>query len=210
MVSGFWLGMRLILSSDPPLTFISSNYMEIRSEQTNEWEINLFGMSLCVGDLVFVEWADAEKLYSNYPNSDIVVFHNPDAPNELAALRMVSKTKIDGKWYFFVKGDGVGSSKWPAEVDLAQCVEWKNQDESLPSGAVSEDLIVGKVVLRVPLAGALAVFVHESFGVNDSFVAVALPLIFVLFVFVVSADFVVPFLLGQMQDVQQKRQRAPR
>jgi hypothetical protein len=208
--SGFWFGAQLILNSNPPISFVSTNYMNIDSNHLNEWEINLFGMSLSIGDLVFIEGIDPAYVNSDYPNSDIIVFRNPDSPREHIALRVIGKEKIEGKWFFFVKGDGFGASKWPAEVNLDKYVEWNSQNMGQFPGMVSEDLVTGRVLLRVPLAGILAVLVHERFGVDDSFSAVALPVMFVFFAFVILFDFVLPALRRRLYGVQQKRQVANR
>ncbi len=208
--AGFWFGAQLILNADPPISFVSTNYMNVNSRQLSDWDINLFGMSLSIGDLVFIEGVKPGEVDSEYPNSDVIVFRNPDSPKEHIALRVVAKEKIDGKWYFFVKGDGFGAPKWPAEVSFEQFTEWSGQNAESLVGAVREDLVAGRVVLRVPLAGILAVFVHEWFGVDDSFLAVALPLMFVVFVFLIVLDFVLSALGGRLRDVQQKRQVAVR
>ncbi len=208
--AGFWFGTQLILNADPPISYVSTNYMNINSGQLFDWDINLFGMSLSIGDLIFIEGVKPGDVDSEYPNSDVIVFRNPDSPKEHIALRVVAKEKIDGKWYFFVKGDGFGAPKWPAEVSIEKYIEWSSQNADSLAGAVCEDLVAGRVVLRVPLAGFLAVYVHEWFGVEDSFLAVALPFIFVVFVFVTALDFVLPALGRRLHGVQQKRQVAIR
>lgn len=209
LISGFWFALELVFCADPPISFVSSNYMNINS-RANEWDITLFGMTLSIGDLIFIQGVEPNELDLEYPDSDIIVFKNPDSPKEHIALRLVAREKIDGKWYFFVKGDGSGSSTWPDKVGPADYMEWKNQNSSLPLGAVCEDLVAGKVAMRVPLVGILSVFIHNRFGVDDNFLAVTLPFMVVTFGFVVVKDFVVPFLAGKIHDVQQKRQKGIR
>lgn len=75
-------------------------------------------------------------LNANYPNSDIIMFHNPDNPDQLIVHRIVAKTEINGTTCFYTKADANGA-KYPAVPSPSEYDNW---------GAVSPDLIVGKVV----------------------------------------------------------------
>jgi hypothetical protein len=52
---------------------------------------------------------------------------------------------IDGKIYFFTKGDQAAPS-WPNPINQNNYDIWKNIDPNLPLGAVSQDLVVGRVI----------------------------------------------------------------
>jgi signal peptidase I len=73
---------------------------------------------------------------TNYPDSDIIMFHNPDNPNQLILHRIVATEEINGTTCFYTKGDASGT-KYPAVPTSSEYDRW---------GAVSPDLIVGKVV----------------------------------------------------------------
>ncbi len=77
------------------------------------------------------------ELNVDYPNSDIIVFHKPTNPDELIGHRIANKTIIDGKLHFYTKGDANPINKWPNAIQESEYDSW---------GAISEDLIVGKVV----------------------------------------------------------------
>lgn len=75
-------------------------------------------------------------LNASYPNSDIIMFHNPDNPSQLIVHRIVAKVEINGTTCFYTKADANGA-KYPAVPNPSDYDRW---------GAVSPDLIVGKVV----------------------------------------------------------------
>lgn len=89
-----------------------------------------------------VQGVSPKDYNTNYPESDIIVFPKPDNPDELIVHRIVATTSIDGKMYFFTKGDGNSA---PDTYD-----PWYNSNASIPQGSVSQDLVVGKVVMRIP------------------------------------------------------------
>jgi len=65
------------------------------------------------GDYIVFKAVDAEELNTDYPNSDIIVYHKPTNPDELIVSRIVAKEERDGVLYFSTKGDGNGMTKWP-------------------------------------------------------------------------------------------------
>jgi signal peptidase I len=74
---------------------------------------------------------------TNYPDSDIIMFHNPDNPNQLIVHRIVATEEINGTTCFYTKGDAASVTKYPAVPSSSDYDRW---------GAVSPDFIVGKVV----------------------------------------------------------------
>jgi signal peptidase I len=79
-------------------------------------------------------------LNTNYPNSDIIVFHDPLQSGTLVAHRIISSTVVNGTMYFLTKGDANGNP-YP-QTPQNGLDTW---DTNNPPG-VSQDLIVGKVV----------------------------------------------------------------
>jgi len=129
-------------------------------------------MKPCTSATSYLSKAWTHNLKTNYPNSDIIVFHSPNNPNELIERRIVDATTVNGTLYFFTKGDGTGSpDTWPA---VPQTFEYDYRN------GVSQDLVVGKVVMRAPWLGNAAVFVHDVFGVDNSYVALAAVAVFIV------------------------------
>ncbi len=159
-----------------------------------------FERTLHVGDILIVFPVAAKDLNENYPDSDIIVFHNPFDSGELIVHRIISKTQVDGVLYFSTKGDGNGN-KWP-ETPRSAFDSW---DYSTPPG-VSQDLVVGRVALRIPWIGHLTLFIqNEGSGTVSNAV---IPLIVVLIVLIVIAEFVWPLLKKRGKTEQQTEKSA--
>ena len=71
-----------------------------------------FDRTLHVGDLLLVLPVNPKDLNTNYPDSDIIVFHDPLNPSQLIVHRIIGTTEVNGTIYFSTKGDGNGN-KWP-------------------------------------------------------------------------------------------------
>jgi len=80
------------------------------------------------------------ELAVNYPNSDLIVFHDPIAPSDLIVDRIVSAQTINGTLYFKTKGDANGNP-YP-QTPTTGLDPW---DFNTPPG-VPQDLVVGKVI----------------------------------------------------------------
>lgn len=162
-----------------------------------------FDRTLQVGDIIVIQGVDPKDLKTDYPNSDVIVFHRPDNPDELIVHRIVASTTIDGKLYFYTKGDGNPSHYWPEVPKPYEYDPWYSSNASIPQGAVSQDLVVGKFVMRVPWIGHLAMFMHDVVGVNNKYVAI--PIIGVFIVLLLLVEFVVPALKRKAVTVEQKK-----
>jgi signal peptidase I len=89
------------------------------------------------GSLVMVDPnVNPAEFKTNYPDSDIIMFHNPDNPSQLIVHRIVATEEINGTTCFYTKGDASGT-KYPAVPNSSEYDFW---------GAVPPSLIVGKVV----------------------------------------------------------------
>jgi len=87
------------------------------------------------GDLIIMKKARASEINLG----DVIIFKSPRDPKTLILHRVVSLKFVNGKYYFLTKGDNPRTNP---EIDF-----W---------GWVPEDNLVGKLVYRVPLLGALA------------------------------------------------------
>lgn len=169
-------GPQVVLNTSYPLSAVSSGSMCVSYSAACDGWAHPFDRTLHVGDLIVVQGVDPEDLNADYPDSDIIVFYDPLNPTELVVHRIISKQEIDGTLYFETKGDGNGNV-WPSTPEYG-IDYWSGYPDGIP-----EDLVVGKVILRVPWVGHIALFMRNSFGV---------PLAIVLILLIVVIEFVLP------------------
>lgn len=106
------------------------------------------------------------------------MFHRSDNPNELIVHRIAyTEIRADGKLYFYTKGDGNPPEKWPAPVTGTDY--W---------GAVSEDAIEGKVIMRIPWIGWIPKVMHDELGSNNNIA----PIVIILIVLLIIIEFIIP------------------
>ncbi len=198
IVLGFFFGSQLVLhTSYPALAVISpsmyitsnGNYYVGEDSRTgatlptahNLWISlsNPFTRTLDVGDMVIVEGITPKDLNTNYPNSDIIIFHSPEN-GELIVHRIIKEETINGTMYFQTKGDGNGNP-WPEQPTSGQD-PW---DFSNPPG-VPQNLVVGKVIMRIPWFGWITMIMQES--------SWGLPVVIALIMVLVIVEFVIPIL----------------
>ena len=132
-----------------------------------------FERTLHVGDLIIVQGVNAMSVRVAYPNSDILVFHFPKQnsyqKDELVITRVIAKEERDGITYFRTKGDGQGVHKWPEILNVSECDTWYDYRENYTwHGMISEKLLVGKVVFRIPWVGHIALFMQNSWNIHNS------------------------------------------
>jgi signal peptidase I len=165
IIIGFWFALPRTLNTEIfPLFVVVSGSMCIPNEKCNSSNLfsHTFERTLHVGDLIVIQNVDAKNLKTDYPNSDIIVFRNPQQPvndpNANIVHRITDAIEVDGKLYFHTKGDGNNyPNVWPQEPTLVD--RWQSTTEdplSTYNNAISEDYIYGKVVMRIPWIGSIA------------------------------------------------------
>jgi len=190
VIFGFWFGSQLVLNTKiPPALAVISGSMCIPYDGSCDGWTHPFDPTLHVGDIIVIQGVDPKDLNTNYPNSDIIVFHRPDKPSELIVHRIVKEETINGKLYFYTKGDGNPPEKWPAPATGTDF--W---------GAVSEDAIEGKVIMRIPWIGLIAIKMQQL-GVKGGYV---IPVILIIIIALVILEFIVPLLRHKPQFARQK------
>jgi signal peptidase I len=185
----FLFGSQLALNTNitPALAVVSGSMCIPYDGAYDGWS-QPFARTLHVGDIIIIQGVSPDSLKTTYPNSDIIVFHQPNNPDELIVHRIVNNITIDGKLYFFTKGDGNSApDTWPTVPTTGEYDPWQSSNSTIPDGAVSEDLIVGKVVMRIPWIGNAAIFMHDTFGVSNSQMFV--PVILILISLLVIVEF---------------------
>ena len=192
VIFGFWYGSQVVLNTPyPALAVVSGSMCIPQNDRCDGWS-HPFSQTLHIGDLIIVQGIAAEDLNSNYPNSDIIVFHKPDNPDELVVHRIVAEEEKNGSIYFLTKGDGNGINKWPNKPSSAEYDPW--QTDGVPG--IREDLVVGKVVMRIPWLGHIVLFMRNSVG---------LPIIIALIIVIIIIEFVLPIFKGKKPAEQQTK-----
>jgi len=193
-VFGFWYVSQAVLNTPYPALAVVSGSMCIPYDGACDGWISVnhpFARTLHKGDLIIVQGVDTRELNVNYPDSDIIVFHEPSDPSDLIVHRIVAVDEINGTLYFRTKGDGNSRVKWPDTPSPSEYDPWEN--DGVPG--VREDLVVGKVVMRIPWLGHLVLFMRNSVG---------LPIVIALIIIIVILEFVYPLLRGKKPTEQQK------
>jgi signal peptidase I len=196
VVIGFYYGSQVALNTAYPILTVETGSMCIPHDGYCDGWTHPFEGTLHIGDILIVQGVNPKDLNPNYPNSDIIVFHEPNNPDRLIVHRIAAQKEVNGKLYFQTKGDGNGYPYlWPAVPPSKEYDPW-------PGGqGVSEDFVVGKVVARIPWFGHITLIIKQN--------PIALPIILVLIILLVSLEFVVPPLREKKKTVQQKELKPP-
>ena len=203
VVLGIFFGIQFALGTAVPIRVVESGSMSLPlnfitgpSYSWNEFLLTLmhpFDRTLDTGDIIIIQRVNPKDLNTNYPNSDIIVYQKPDDLSATPIVhRIVAVDNINGTLYFQTKGDG-NNQKWPTVPPPSMY-----DSNSIYNGngkGVPQNLVEGKVILRIPYVGWITLFLKEnSWG---------LPLIIALILLLVVAEFVIPILRGK-KDTQQK------
>ncbi len=193
-VFGFWFGSQAVLNSPYPALAVVSGSMCIPYDGACDGWLSVthpFARTLHKGDLIIVQGVNPEDLNTNYPDSDIIVFHQPGDPSDLIVHRIVAVDEVNGTLYFRTKGDGNSRVKWPNTPSVNEYDPWRTYGVD----GVREDLVVGKVVMRIPWLGHLVLFMRNSVG---------LPIVVALIIIIVLLEFVLPLMKEKKPAEKQK------
>jgi len=148
VVFGFWFGLRLALDTNYPMLAVASGSMcLVQPNQCDGWS-HPFARTLHTGDLIIIQGANASDIRPGpYPIGEILVFHVSPGSDELIVHRAIGQTTVDGQIVFITQGDA-NSAPGPPQ-----------------GGLVPASLVVGKVILRIPWIGHLALFMRDQSGV---------------------------------------------
>ena len=133
-----------------------------------------FERTLHVGDLIVVEGINVSDINAApYPDGDIIVFHQLYG-DELIVHRAIEKRLQNGDIYFVTKGDGN-----------------MGPDQPIPA-----DHVIGKVILRIPWLGHLALIMRNPTGVY---------LIIALIIILVIIELLIPVFRGRKPETTQQQ-----
>ena len=183
LVFGFWYGSRLFLNTQYPMLAVASGSMSLPKGVFDDGWSNPFGPTLHTGDLIVIEGVNPQDVYAAPYNSsgrsgDILVFRLLGS-DELIVHRAVAYVLSDGT---------VVASKTKGETVVAFITQGDANDGPGPPNppSVPEDGytpvedVIGKVVMRIPWVGHVALFMRNSTGV---IVIVAIILILIVIEF---------------------------
>jgi len=171
IVFGFWYGTRFVLNTDYPMLAVASGSMCMQTGPYCDGWSHPFDRTLHVGDLIIVQGVKAEDIYAAPFNEtgrsgDIIVFHQSYG-DELIVHRAIDEAVENGTVISFTtKGDGNAGS-----------------DQPIPASS-----LVGRVVLRIPWIGHLALYMRNSTGIL---------LIVALIIILIVVEFILPLVTGK-------------
>ena len=169
--------MQLVLGTSP-LRVVESGSMCVPYDGACEGWISLdhpFAQTLHKGDIIIIQAVNPADLNANYPNSDIIVYRNPNGVTPIVH-RIVDKQEINGTLYFKTKGDGNGPVTWPSIP---------NYYDNIPdTKGVPQNLIEGKVILRIPWFGWITLLMRGN--------SWALPVVIGLIILLLIIEFILP------------------
>ena len=173
VVFGFWYGSRLALNTQYPMLAVASGSMcKLPGSYCDGWS-HPFERTLHVGDLIVVEGVDVSDIHAApYPDGDIIVFHQLYS-EELIVHRAIEKRTENGNIYFVTKGDGNAGP-----------------DQPIPASHV-----IGKVILRIPWIGHLALIMRNSSGIY---------LIIALIAILIVVELIIPVFKEKKPETEQK------
>lgn len=180
-VFGFWFGLKFALNTDYPMLAVASGSMcTVQPNRCDGWS-HPFSDSLHTGDLIIVQGVRAQDIYAAPFNQsgrsgDILVFNDPDL-NELIVHRAVGTVVVNGVTEFVTRGDG-------------------NAEQGIgpgPGSPTPPGNIVGKVVLRIPWIGHLALFMRDRSAIY---------LVLGIIIIVIAVELVLSLLGGKKPQAQ--------
>ena len=192
LAAGFYFGLTLALGTAVPVRVVESGSMCVPYGWTCNGWLSLdhpFAQTLHKGDIIIIQAVNPADLNANYPNSDIIVYKNPDGVTPIVH-RIVEKKEINGTWYFKTKGDGNGPILWPNIPD--------SYDNLPDTNGVPQNLVEGKVIMRIPWFGWVTLFMKGN--------SWALPLVMALVFLLVAVEFVLPAVKKMRKKPAQQKQ----
>jgi signal peptidase I len=183
IVLGFLFGLQFALHTAYPALTVESGSMSIPYDGADNFWLSIahpFQRTLSIGDIIIVQGINPKNLNTNYPNSNIIVFHSPDNYNTLIVHRIIGTDVVNGTTYYLTKGDGNGNP-WP-QTPTSGFDPWDYNN----SPGVPASYIVGIVVMRIPWFGWVTLFMRDnSWG---------LPVVIAIIMLLIIIEFIIPIL----------------
>jgi hypothetical protein len=196
VVLGVFFTIEFGLGTSVPIRVVESGSMCVPYDSTCDGWSHPFAQTLHKGDIIIIQKVNPADLNANYPNSDIIVYENPNDPSSTPIVhRIVSEHVVNGTLYFQTKGDGNGADKWPNTPSPQEYDDgniWNNNHQGVP-----QNLVIGRVVMRIPYFGWVTLFLRgNSWG---------LPLVIGLIMLLVLLEFIIPIIRKQSPPTQETK-----
>jgi len=192
VVGGSYLCLQVVLGASVPLRVVGSGSMCTTYGGRCDDLLSVmhpFDHTLHTGDLILIQAINPKELNANYPDSDIIIYRNPLSTTPIVH-RIVEKQEINGTIYFKTKGDGNAPTIWPNIPNIYE------HDDLPDERGVPEELVEGRVVMRIPWFGWIAlVMQNTSWG---------LPIVVILILLLVVVELVLPA-MKRRRIAQQKK-----
>jgi len=149
IVFGLYFGVQAALGSEYPALAVASGSML---------------PTLNIGDLIIVQKIDPAQIHWGKLDGDILVFRNPQKPDELIVHRVVNVEPAGNYYMITTAGDAISNEK-------DQFSPWNSS------------LLIGKVVARIPAIGNLPLFLHSEKNMYILFLVLVVILIILMLPF---------------------------
>jgi len=183
IVFGFWYGSRLFLDTQYPMLAVASGSMSI-AQPDSAWSYP-FAPTLHTGDLIIIEGVNPQDIYAAPYNAsgrsgDILVFRPTDGSSELIVHRAVGYVYGNNGTVvsFITEGDGNGGVPGP-------------------SSPTPVENVIGKVVMRIPWVGNVALFMRNSTGII---------VILIIIIILIIIEFALPEVTGKKPADEKNKQ----
>ncbi len=194
VVLGIFFGVQFALGTAVPIRVVESGSMCVPYDGLcNGWS-HPFEQTLHVGDIIVIQKVNPADLNANYPSSDIIVYESPNNPTSTPIVhRIVESYTVNGTMYFQTKGDGNSGDKWPNPVSPQ---EYDSRTLWSSGQGVPQDLVIGKVVMRIPYFGWVTLFLR-----NNQW---GLPVVIGLILLLVVLEFIIPIVRSKKSKPEEK------
>jgi signal peptidase I len=195
VVLGIFFSVQFALGTAVPIRVVESGSMCVPYDGLcNGWS-HPFEQTLHVGDIIVIQKINPADINANYPNSDIIVYENPNDPTSTPIVHRVVQTyKVNGTLYFQTKGDGNSGDKWP---NIPGSQEYDSRTLWSTGQGVPQDLVIGKVVMRIPYFGWVTLFLRNN--------PWGLPVVIALIFLLVFLEFVIPVIRGKKDNPEEEQ-----
>ena len=195
VVLGIFFSVQFALGTTVPIRVVESGSMCVPYDGLcNGWS-HPFEQTLHVGDIIVIQKVNPADINANYPNSDIIVYENPNDPTSTPIVHRVVQTyKVNGTLYFQTKGDGNSGDKWP---NIPGSQEYDSRTLWSTGQGVPQDLVIGKVVMRIPYFGWVTLFLRNN--------PWGLPVVIALIFLLVFLEFVIPVIRGKKDNPEEEQ-----
>ncbi len=190
-----FFGLQMALGTSVPVRVVESGSMCVPYDGACDGWSHPFAHTLHIGDIIVIQKINPADLKTDYPNSDIIVYENPADPTSTPIVhRIVASYEVNGTMYFQTKGDGNSGVKWPNPVSTG---EYDSNTIWHTGQGVPQNLVIGKVVMRIPYFGWITLFLRNN--------PWGLPVVIGLIMLLIVLEFIIPIAKGKQTKPEENK-----